>query len=109
MLEYIKKLQQKDEDARKRIMMFSMVIVVVIVGSIWLYSLSGVFGKSDEITKEEVRDDLKPFTLFKNSMKDTYNNVSASVGKISLPKLNKDLNLEESEQIDLIVVDKVTE
>lgn len=109
MFEYIKKIQQKDEITRKKIMMISMIIVVLIVGSVWIYSLTDLFNNGeDKIAQEEEREDLKPFTLFKNSMKDTYNNVSASVGKISLPKY-KDLDFKESDQIDLIVIDKATE
>ena len=101
MREYIKKLQNKPEDIRKRILIGTVFSCMVLVFAVWVYNLTDRF--SDNIG-EKIRSDIKPFALFKNSLTDTYNNISASVGKASLGEEKK----VEEKQIDLIVVDKNT-
>ena len=103
MREYIKKLQNKPEDARKRIVVGAAFSCMVLVSAVWIYNLTDRF--SSPRIKEQVRSDIKPFTLFKNSMSDTYKNMKASVGSASLGGEDKKT---EEKQIDLIVVDKNT-
>ena len=104
MREYIKKLQNKPEDVRKRIVVGTVLSCMVLVFAVWVYNLTDRFSSPD--IKEQVRSDIKPFTLFKNSMSDTYKNISASVGKASV--LGSEEKKVEEKQIDLIVVDKTT-
>ena len=110
MHEYIRKIKSKDENSRKRIFLFTMIVLMVIVSSIWFYSLNDRFGKHrhDKIVQKEGEEELKPFTLFKNSMKETYRNINASVGSIDLSKIREN-NEDPDKQIDLIVIDKETE
>jgi hypothetical protein len=101
---YIKKLQAKDEIVRKQIFFGLMVFSMAIVGSIWIYNLTDRF---DDKVKEQAREDVKPFKLFANSISNTYDNISASVGSIKNPKEEIKVEVEkvkEEKQIDLIVV-----
>lgn len=101
---YIKKLQSKEESTRKQILVGAMIGSMSIVGLIWFYSLGVRFG--NEEVKEQVSQDIKPFKLFSNSIKDTYNNISASVGSIpskNNTKVEVDPKLEK--QIELIPVE----
>jgi hypothetical protein len=103
---YIKKLQAKDEVVRKQIFAGLMIVSMAFVGFVWIYNLTGRF---DHKAKEQVREDVKPFKLFANSLSDTYKNISASVGNISKTK-NETEKVEkeiEQKQIDLIVVEEV--
>lgn len=83
MRRYIKKLQSKPEDIRKQILIGSLAVSMLFVGVIWVYGLGYRFGDDSNI---KVRSDIQPFTLFGNSVKDAYSNVSASVGNISFSK-----------------------
>jgi hypothetical protein len=103
---YIKKLQAKDEIVRKQIFFGLMVVSMAFVGFIWIYNLGDRF---DSKVKEQVREDVKPFKLFANSLSSTYQNISASVGNISTPKKaeQKVKEVEEQKQVNLIVVEEV--
>ncbi len=94
---YIKKLQSKSEDTRKQILMVSIISCMSIVVFIWVYSLGNHFNNKDIST--QANSDLKPFKLFANSISNSYQNVSASVGSASIFKKS------EEKQIDLIPVE----
>jgi hypothetical protein len=103
---YIKKLQAKDEIVRKQIFAGLMVVSMAFVGFIWIYNLGD---RLDHKAKEQVREDVKPFKLFANSLSSTYKNISASVGNISTSK-TEEKKVEEvkpQKQVDLIVVEEV--
>lgn len=108
MREYIKKLQSKDEFARKQILTGVMALSMVIVGVVWIYSFGHVFGKSDKKVAES-DNTIKPLTIFKNSIGDTYKNISASVGKISSAKKELQNAKDEGKQIDLIPVEYINQ
>ncbi|MDE2031282.1 MAG: hypothetical protein KGI58_03445 [Patescibacteria group bacterium] len=95
---YIKKLQSKPEDARKRILLVSLITSMSFVVLIWVYGLGGLFSGSND---SQTNNSLKPFTLLANSVSDAYQNISASVGNIS--SISKKST--SSKQIDLIPVE----
>ncbi len=95
---YIKKLQSKSQDTRKQIFAVALVGCMSLVVWIWIYNLGDHFNNQ---TKEQANNDIKPFKLFANSMSNTYNNISASIGQISAPNKN-DISAEK--QINLIPV-----
>ncbi len=103
---YIKKLQSKEEVVRKQILLGSLIVSMAVVGSIWVYSLTDRFGSQAVAQKNTEGSATKPFALFANSVVDTYNNITASVGNFSLSKNKKEQSKEK--QVDLIVVDKQT-
>ena len=109
MRQYIKKLQSKSVTSRKQIFAGIMVFSMVIVGSVWVYSLGG---RLDTKVKEQAREDIKPFKLFANSLSTTYKNISASVGNAEIPKIKKPASsvgkerVVEEKQIDLILVEE---
>ncbi len=96
---YIKKLQSKSEVARKQILVGSLVVCMTLVGVIWISSLGYKF--NNEKTAK-VEDDMKPFALFGQTISETYDNVTASVGNISTQKIEEKKN---EKVIDLIPVD----
>ena len=99
MRSYIKKLQNKSEDTRKQILFISLSVVMLLVGSVWIY---GITGKFDQKFQAKTKEDIKPLALFMESISSTYKNISASVGNISFSdEQKKDTN----KKIDLIVVE----
>jgi hypothetical protein len=104
MRHYIKKIQAKDEIIRRQIFAGLMIFSMVFVGFIWIYSLKSRF---NVVAKEKVREDVKPFKLFANSLTETYQNISASVGKVPNLKAKVESEVEKKiipeKQIDLIV------
>jgi hypothetical protein len=108
MHEYIKKLQSKSESTRKQILVGSLVIFMSFVCLIWVSSISGRLGSGQVAAKTE--EDIKPFALFGQTIKDTYSNVTASVGNISATLKKEEPSIvepkkEEQKQIDLVPVE----
>lgn len=89
---YIKKLQSKSENTRKQILVGSLVICMSFVGLIWINSLGYKFSQENSA---KVQEDIKPFALFGQTISNTYNNITASVGNIS--SLKKDLPMQTGE------------
>jgi hypothetical protein len=83
---YIKKLQSKSEIARKQIFIGSLVVCMSVVGVVWVSSLGYKFNKE---STAKVQEDIKPFALFGQTISETYNNVTASVGNISTKKIEE--------------------
>jgi hypothetical protein len=87
---------------------------MVIVGLVWIGSLGYRFNKKNVV---EVKEEIKPFALLGQSIKETYNNVTASVGNASLlkKKASEELNtesqvetgenVETGKQVDLIQIE----
>jgi len=101
MREYIKKIQSKPENTRKQILVGSLVVAMSLVGVIWVSSLGYKFSKNSSVSTE---DTIKPFALFGKTISDSYKNVTASVGSISLPK--KEIETKTPDKvIDLIPVE----
>ncbi|HUC88528.1 MAG TPA: hypothetical protein VMR49_00665 [Candidatus Paceibacterota bacterium] len=95
---YIKKLQSKEEHIRKQILVGLMIFSMVIVGSIWIYNLTGRF---DAKVASQASADMKPFALLGSSIGDALKNISASVGNISFSKKTGNA---DGKQIDLNVI-----
>ena len=87
MREYIKKLQAKPEPVRKKIVVGLMVTSMFFVAVVFVFSVRSTIRGHEKSTAV---DNLAPFKLLGNSISDTYDNVSASVGKISLPEKQSD-------------------
>jgi hypothetical protein len=103
---YIKKLQSKSENTRKQILVGSLIVSMSFVFLIWISSIGHKFS-NETVAKTE--ENIKPFALFGQTIKDTYSNVTASVGNIGT-SLKKDEpkvepKVEEQKQIDLIPVE----
>lgn len=103
-MSYIKKLQSKSEDTRKQILMVSIVVSMSIVVMVWMYGLGNFFSNK---TEAQASNETKPFTLFADSISETYQNISASVGKITSKKEIK-AEVPAEKQIDLIQIEHTT-
>lgn len=103
---YIKKLQNKDENARKQILVASLVVSMAVVGSVWAYSLTDRFSSHSVAQAQTTPTTTKPFAMFTQSISNAYTNIAASVGNISF---SKKVDTTEEKQIDLIVVEHPTE
>ena len=103
---YIKKLQMKPENTRKQIFFGSLVVCMSFVVLVWVNTLGYKFGE-DGTVATKVQEDIKPFALFGQTITNTYDNVTASVGNISLPTDNqpKVEQVEVEKVIDLIPVE----
>jgi hypothetical protein len=100
---YIHTLRAKPEAVKKQILYVSLISIMAVVVFIWVYSLEDHF--SSDQTAANTDATVKPFTLFANSIASTYDNISASVGKITS---KKEADAPAGKQIDLIVVDHPT-
>lgn len=98
---YIKKLQSKEEHIRKQILVASLVVSMSVAGLVWSYSLGARFN-SAKVSSDQAQNDIKPFKVFGSLISDTYSNIAASAGNISLSK-KKDTKSEK--QIQLIPVE----
>lgn len=98
---YIKKLQSKSEVVRKQILVGSLVVCMTFVGVIWISTLGYKFSKNNVAKSQDV---IKPFALFGQSISNTYNNITASVGNIS-STIKKEEPKTPEKQIDLIPVE----
>lgn len=105
---YIKKLQDKPEHVRRRIMVVTLVLSMAVVSSVWIYGMDYRFSekKAEQIAKEE-NGVSKPFALFGNSINTAYKNITASVGTVTT-KI-EEAPIEEvpstEKQIDLIPIE----
>lgn len=102
---YIKKLQSKSEGTRKQILVGSLIVSMFFVSIVWISSLGYRFSKEKTAQAEEA---TKPFALFGQTIKDTYKNITASVGSVSSvlkkePTIDK--NAVTEKQIDLTPVE----
>lgn len=107
MNEYIKKLQAKSEPARKRILYAYMTLFMSVVFLVWIYGFGYRLNHQNEkVAKTE--NEIKPMTLFKNSIINTYQNITASVGNIPSFSDKKEIELDKEElpgrQIEMIIV-----
>lgn len=100
---YIKKLQSKSEDTRKQILVGSLIICMSFVGLIWINSLGNKFNSENSA---KVQEDIKPFALFGKTISNTYKNVTASVGDVSLLKKDLPTQTEESKTVKEIKTEK---
>jgi len=111
---YIKKLQAKPESTRKQILLGSLVTSMSFVFIVWVVALGYRLGDGNnnkQVAVEE-SEEIKPFSLFGQSISDTYKNITASVGNISSIKKEKEnADIEngevelEGKQINLIPVE----
>jgi hypothetical protein len=108
MKDYIYRLREKPEEVRKQYMFFFIAVSMAIVGGIWIYGLTNSFSKAPANSEVGVNEDIKPFALFADSLKDTYKNVKAS----AIDPFSKDdkkqenvIPVENQKMIPLTVID----
>lgn len=102
MKDYIYKLRDKPEHIRKQYMVIFLVISMSIVCGIWIYSITGRFTSQTSVS---IDNDIKPFTLFGQSIKSTYKNVTASAADAVKLKENIE-DRANQKMIPLTVVNK---
>ena len=107
MNEFIKKLKAKPEAERERVAKTASLVFTVLVGFVFLYSFGARI--SENTPKQENTNTVKPFQLLKNSISETYDGITASVGNAkslnNARKANND-SIEEQRMIPLVVVDQ---
>lgn len=107
MQQYIKNLRSKSEETRKQILIWSLVVCMSLVVLIWVTNIghnSKNKQQKEAVTQEEVDKEIKPFSMLKTSLKETYDNVYSSVGEIKLKP--EEVKVEVSQkQIDLIPIE----
>ncbi len=76
MKKIIHKLRQRPEEERKHILHIVIFAAGIILLILWAYSLGRNFG--GEEVKEEMKDDLQPFSVLKDTIVDGYESVNTS-------------------------------
>lgn len=106
-MSYIEKLQGKSEGARKQILLLSIITSMSLVVVVWVYSLGDLFIKKTEVQTVANKNEVKPFALFANSITETYQNISASLGNLSSSKKSATIETTPQKQVELIPVEHV--
>jgi hypothetical protein len=100
MRKFIENLQQKDEAIKKQILMFSLIVSMIIVISIWFYQVLSPRQKIVKINQSEKSEEtINPVKAFSGSLSQAIQGISASVGNISIFS-------KEPKQIDLEIINK---
>lgn len=102
MKEYIKKIQSKPEHIRKQHLWLYVVSFMIIITGIWVFSLNNRFTPKEENVSGE-SNNIKPFKVFGETLKNSFKDITASVGSISSKSLNSRKSSEKI--IPLITVD----
>ncbi len=72
----VRHLRNKPEQERRQILSISMICVCIVMAVLWTWSLG------ENITKEEtyvkVKEDLKPFSVLKSNLIDSWSNTNTS-------------------------------
>lgn len=108
MQQYIKKLRSKSEETRKQILIWSLVVCMSLVVFIWISTLGHISKNKQQkeaINKEETSKEIKPFSMLKTSLKDTYDNVYSSVKEINFKKEEEKVEVPQT-QVDLIHIEE---
>ena len=71
MKKIINRLRNKSEEDRRHILHIFTFAFAIILIIIWIYSLGRTITSTD--TKEKIKQDLKPFTMLKDSIVNTGN------------------------------------
>ncbi len=104
-INYILKLRDKPENVRRQVLAGTLTICMVIVGGVWALSLGSHFGGGEVSNK--TKEDVKPFTLFKTQIKNTYQGLSASAIKSDvLPEQTVEKKDTPDKVIDLIPIEQ---
>lgn len=107
MKEYIQNLKSKPEAERKQFAYMATVACMVVVGGVWLYGLVGRF--SQKSIEPQATETTKPFSVLVDSVKGTYNNISASVGQAksisNIMENDTQVKVPDEKVIDLIPVE----
>lgn len=102
MIDYIKKLKHKDEDAKKRIMFFGMVGGMAIVILFWLAVIPYEFGlKNKNVSVKEGDRAVSPFATLKENLKEAYSNASATAVRV----YDNKTEMQAGQNSDLPIVD----
>lgn len=105
-INYILKLREKPENVRRQILAGSLTVCMVIVGGVWVLSLGSHFSSGE--AKIKTKEDVKPFTLFKTKIKNTYEGLAASAAKSDIPQEEKvvEQKITPNKVIDLIPIEQ---
>ena len=104
MIDYIKKLKHKDEDAKKRIMFFGMVGGMALVIAFWVAIMPYEFGlKNKNVAVKETDKAVPPFAVLRDNLKKAYGNASATALRVYDNKTGVEIG--EETKSDLPVVD----
>ncbi|MFA5750857.1 MAG: hypothetical protein WCX79_03435 [Candidatus Paceibacterota bacterium] len=66
MKKIIHNLRKQPEDTRKHILNVVMLVVIAVLIVFWVISLKNDFSSTE--TKERIKNDIKPFTILKESI-----------------------------------------
>ena len=76
MKKYIKKIREKPEHARKRILLLCMIVSMSVIFLFWFHSLGNRFNNN---IIEETKEDLKPFKLLSSSLSGVVEEISNEI------------------------------
>ncbi len=76
MKKFIKKIQNKPEHVRKQILYVATIAIGGLIVIFWIFTLQYRFSSIDAA---KVQEELKPFSIIKDNIASTYNDVSSKI------------------------------
>ena len=100
-ISFIRRIRSKREETRKMMLAVSMIVSMSLVGLIWVVGIMGGKKAPDEKVVG-VEETLKPFSLFGESIKESYQDLSANLGDLGSMFRNIKDGMEERSEKEII-------
>ena len=105
-ISFIRRIRSKGEETRKMMLAVSMIVSMSLVGLIWVVGIMGGKKAPDEKVVG-VEETLKPFSLFGESIKDKYQDLSASLGDLGKTFKSIKEGVEKEAEKEIIELDPI--
>lgn len=105
-ISFIRRIRSKREETRKMMLTVSMIVSMSLVGLIWVVGITNPKREKDEKVVG-VEETLKPFSMFGESIKDKYQDLSASLGDLGKTVKNIKEGIGQEAEKEIIELDPI--
>ncbi|HPK14222.1 MAG TPA: hypothetical protein PLB93_01780 [Candidatus Paceibacterota bacterium] len=105
-ISFIRRIRSKKEETRKMMLAVSMIVSMSLVGLIWVVGITNPKREKDEKVVG-VEETLKPFSMFGESIKDKYQDLSASLGDLGKTVKNIKEGIGQEAEKEIIELDPI--
>jgi len=105
-ISFIRRIRSKREETRKMMLAVSMIVSMSLVGLIWVVGITNPKREKDEKVVG-VEETLKPFSMFGESIKDKYQDLSASLGDLGKTFKSIKEGVEKEAEKEIIELDPI--
>lgn len=105
-ISFIRRIRSKGEETRKMMLAVSMIVSMSLVGLIWVVGITNPKREKNEKVVG-VEETLKPFSMFGESIKESYQDLSANLGDLGSMFKNIKDGMEERGEKEIIELDPI--